>query len=180
MKQFDFIGYMKDVAERLPELAHVDGDKSHMAFYRSKSILNVDELAQNLTKAPDTVLVIEESRMGRRYAPRTSTKLNRRTYTFAVMKRQPKTSDLGADETVLDAVEAIVRKIESKLDHDCFYDQEHPGGEEYGLRDLLSAEGYNETDFTLCPGSFIGIIVSFAVEDKANIKYNASDWSTAS
>lgn len=179
MRQFNFLNYMKDVAERLPEIAHVDNDRRRKAFYRAKSILNVDELLQNLTGSPDMVLVVEDSRMGRRYAPRTSTKLNRQTYTFAVMKRQPKAQDLAADEICLDEIEAVVRKIESKLDHDCFYDQCHPGGELYGLRDLASDEGYNETDFTLGPGSYIGIIVSFAVEQSANIRYNESDWSAS-
>lgn len=179
MRQFNFLTYMKDVAERLPELAHVDNDRKRQAFYRSKSILDVGELQQNLTGSADMVLVVEESRMGRRYSPHFSTKLNRRTYTFAVLKRQPKSNDFGADQTCLDAIEDVVRKIESKLDHDCFYDNTHPGDELYGLRDLLSAEGYNETDFTLGPGSFIGIIVSFAIEDSANIRYNKSDWSAS-
>lgn len=180
MTTFDFIPYMQKLAEELPEIGHVASDKRRCAFYRTKSILNVDELTQNLTAAPDVVMVIEDSRMGRKYAYATSQNIRRRSYTFAILKRQPKTNSLALDEAALDAVEAIVKKIESRINHDSFYDQTNPGSDINGLRDLVSAEGYSETDFTLGPGSFIGIIVSFAIEDKAGLVYNASDWEPAS
>jgi hypothetical protein len=165
MAKFDFLTYMKQVAENLIELQHSENDRH---FHRIESLGGLEELLQNLNFISGyQMLVIDRSSISLDDTSRSDNLIDRAFYTFFILKHAG-LNNFDEIEQVKKGCRTTAEKILSKM----FYDKRLSRN---GLLNLDRSSVFYDTHGPI-GNNFFGIMCTFAVADASDIAFNQNDW----
>lgn len=172
---FNYTAYMLDIAIRLLDIAHVEGDESLRHYFRISSLTNIEELLQCINTAAYPALIVEDMRIGRYIDNSSEDLLDNQSYSFIICKPVTLT-DYAERETVIKECEAIYKKIISRMLRDRKNDYKQ-GTIKTGLRNFDANSIYYQTVGPI-GDNCIGIMVSFSMLNPLaqDLVYNAKDW----
>jgi hypothetical protein len=164
MGSFDFIAYMRDIAESLKEIQHTEDDKH---FSRASSIADLGEFLAGMSNAKGYQLIIIDNLAGRFLDHSSDNLLMQPYFSFYLVKQIPR-EDFDKKEELVAACMAICKKILSKL----FKDKRNT---ENGLTNLdRDSITYNQA------GPFghnwYGLNFNFTILDDPDITFDEDDW----
>ena len=161
---FDFIGYMREVAESLIDIQHTESEKH---FSRVGSVTDLSEFLTSMRTSRGYQLVVMDNRSGRFLDNRSDNLLVQPYYSFFLL-RQAAREDYDARQEIIDGCTTVLKKILSRM----FFDKRNNlNGLTNLMRDTISYQqagpfGHN----------WIGLNVNFMVTDDPDIEYDADDW----
>ncbi len=172
---YNHVDYMRAIATNLVSIQHVEGDDAQKHFFRVSSMMNMDELIQNLTGAGGYALIVEDIRMGKFIDNDSENLLDNKSCVFMLVK-QADIADAASRETAQKDCEIECMKIFSKMFKDKRNDQ-RPEFPKTGLRNLDRNSIYYQTVGPL-GDNFFGMMYTFNIAPPlaSKIVYNANDW----
>jgi len=164
---FDFVSYMRIVAEKLKDIQHGEG---HPAFHRVTNLSSLEEVISNARRMDTGFQLVVEDVMEGNFLNNNDTLLDSPTFRYYVIK-YVKTNNFDDKEEAKRQCKVVAKKIVSKIKHDAYFYQENS----FGLKDL---DRGSFQYFSIGPmiDNFWGIEISFSIIEAAGIKYNANDW----
>lgn len=165
---FDFIEYMREVAETLYDIQHTESEKH---FCRVGSVTDLSEFLTSMRTSRGYQLVVMDNKSGRFLDYRSDNLLVQPYYSFFLLKQTPREDYDTRQETIEGCVE-VLKKILAKMFRDKRNDL---NGLTNLMRDTISYQqvgpfGHN----------WIGLNVNFMVTDDSDIVYDEDDWITIS
>lgn len=162
--EFDFINYMREVAETLKEIQHTELEKH---FNRVTSIAEMGEFLASMRDAKGYQMIVIDNMAGR-FLDRSSDNLLVQPYhSLYILKHIPR-EDYDSRETAIKGCTAVVKKILSKM----FYDKRMM---QNGLTNL-DRESITFNQAGPFGHNWHGLNFNFTVLDDPGIVYNAADW----
>ena len=173
MQKFDYVSYMEMLATQLKELQHVPDQNRH--FFKTASLVSLDELLQGLNQAEFPALCIVDSPEGKFTDRDSSNLLDLQYYYFFVLVKAD-IDDAGSRNTAISRSSDIAKKILSKMFRDKQNEYRNIWAEPcYGLahlnRDSISYRAVGPI-----ADNCYGLWCSFTVLTNTEIKFDASDW----
>lgn len=172
MAKFNFTAYMLDIAIKSKDIVHIENDPANKRFFRTSSVINLEEVIEQLPRFKGYVLVIEDNCEGNYSSNNTVTFLDNQVCSFFILRKADllNAEDRG-DE--LRTAETMMRKIISRMRRDWINDN-----------NLKSDLGLRNVDFgTVSYFSFgpvldncYGVHCSFINPTLQNYAFNANDW----
>jgi len=167
MAEYDHINYMKDVATRLKEIAHIDD--TNKKFHRVSSLFGLDEFIR--TSRPPGIHLLIKDVFSFRKGYNEGRTTERQFYTYFLLKYKGK--DYDENETIKRELRDTERKIFSKFKKD--YNNDIHEDILFGL-EKLDLGSFQAEEMTLIHTGYLGLMVTFSNEPILNIRYNANDW----
>ena len=165
---FDFIAYMKNLAEKS---VHIQHSEYKPAFHRITNLSSLEELLSNMGTVDGYQMIVEDVLEGM-FIDAGASLVDYPTYRFYIVKNAP-ANDFDAKEQAKKDCMNVIRKIIGRIRRDNYNDAD--GETTNGLRDL---ERNSFQYFSVGPllDGFWGIQCSFNIHEHANCVYNADDW----
>lgn len=166
---FNFISYMRNLAERLKDIGH---NNSSTHFYRMSGIASLEEVLAKMTHGQFPAIVVEDSLEGRLIDQDSDNVLDREYYVFYIFDR---VEFLNHDER--EATKRKLRTISRKIKSRILRDQrtDFNLATNYGLRNLERGSiGYRNVGPV--GDNLIGLAVSFTILENPNLEYDPDDW----
>lgn len=162
--EFDFIEYMREIAETLKQIQHSEQDKH---FTRVSSITELSEFLVTMKSAKGYQLIVIDNLAGRFMDRRSDNLLIQPYYSFYLLKQVPR-ENYDEKETAIKDCTAVCKKILSKM----FYDKRN------SLNGLLNLDRDSITYNQAGPfgHNWHGLNVNFTILDYPDISYNEDDW----
>lgn len=169
---FDFTAYMRQIATKLKEIQHVEGDVKKTRFYRVASLDTLDEMLQKINEAGRFNILVEDNAEGA--LVQGNALHDKQICSFFVFQK----ADLNnaADrERVKKECKTVMIKILSKIYADHLTDNNQPATNQIGLRNAdFNSWQYNSFGPVL--NNYYGVHTAFSVLNSINVKYNPNDW----
>lgn len=162
--EFNFIAYMKSVAENLKELQHTENERH---FSRIKGIADLEEFLQNQRNLQGYQLAAVSSVAGR-FVDSGDNTLDQPYYSFHLLKQVSKDGDYDAQELAVKECEVLAKKVLARM----FKESKEPNSPLVGIS--RGSVTYNQSGPWV--HGWYGIMVSFTLLDYPGIMYNADDW----
>jgi hypothetical protein len=164
MGEFDFIGYFREVAERLTEIQHTEASPH---FSRTSSIAELGEFLSSMRSSEGYQLIVIDNSSGRFIDRRSDNLLVQPYYSFYLLKQVTREDYDEKEQTIKDCT-AVIKKILSKMFRDKMYTAS-------GLTNL---ERDNITYNQAGPigHNWYGLNVNFTLLDDPEIHYDEDDW----
>jgi hypothetical protein len=164
MSAFDFIGYFKNVAEKLKEILHTEDEKH---FARVSGIAGLEEFLANMRFAKGYQLIVIANESGRFIDKSSDNLLVQPYFSFYVMKKVEHGNFDEKDQVISDC-KAVCKKILSKM----FNDKRNNLNGLYNLdRDTITYSQAGPFGH-----GFHGMNYNFTLLDLPGITYNPDDW----
>lgn len=164
MGEFDFIGYMEDIAESLYEIQHTESEKH---FSRVSSIAELGEFLANMRTSRGYQLIVIDNQSGRFLDRRSDNLLIMPYFSFFILKQVPR-EDYDGKDTALAGCVTVLKKVLSKM----FQDKRDMSN---GLTNLdRDSITYNQTG--PIGHNWHGLNVNFTILDDPDIQYDVNDW----
>ena len=170
----DYIAYMENIARKLKAIGH-DPVNGKTRFFRVRSIVDLDELQQNLTGDCDPCIVAEDNHQGRFNDSGSESITDEITYSFMILKRA-KLNDFAAEQTVKKDCHRLFLKIAGRMRRDSRGDfrGDIPST---GMKHLVTGSFYHQSVGPVSD-NFFGTLVTFSIliPTANDLKYDAQDW----
>lgn len=165
MDKFQFIPYFKEVAEKHPNLLHVDATP---AFFRISGLQAMEEMLSAGTYAKEVVLCAEDANDGRFFHDNADYYCALPNYSFYILRRT-KVGDEADRQLSLDESMRIALEIFARLDI-------HSREELYGLRDF-DWNSVNHYGVGPIAQNYWGTRFSFTLDTPLNLPtYTPANW----
>jgi len=165
---FDYIDYMRDVAERLKEIQHSEAEKR---FHRISGIFGLEEMLSNIINMEGFQVMVNDTLEGR-FISTDSALIDNPSFIFYVI-HDLETNDFDTREITLGLCREIIKKIISKIYHDKETDSRNQTT--YGLN-YFRPETLRYTTVGPFGSKFYGIQVTFNIFEKGYVVYSDNDW----
>lgn len=164
MTQFDFIPYMKNVAETLKELKHSNAEPH---FHRASSMVSMEEFLTKMQETTGFQLIAIAQESGKYIDRKSDNLLDQPYYSFYVMT-VAEHGDFDARQEAISDCKRVAKKILSKL----FRDQTN---RTHGLNYLdRGSITYNQAG--PFAHNWFGMNYNFTLISASDIRYNGFDW----
>ncbi len=173
MKEFDFVTYMEMLATKLKSLKHDPETSKH--FFKVQSLINLDEVLQNLNSAQFPALCVIDSPEGRLMDKDSTNLLDLQYYYFFVIDKAD-IDDAASRKAAIDGSKAIIKQLLGRMFRDRASEQRNPLALPcYGLKNL-NRDSLSYKAVGPIADNCYGMWASFTLLNGANINYNADDW----
>lgn len=171
---FDYIAYMEKIARELKAIGH-DPVNSKKRYFRVRSIIDLDELQQNLTGDCSPCIVAEDNNQGRFNDSGSESISDEITYSFMILKRA-KLNDFAGENTVKKDCHKLFLKIAGRMRRDSREDYRGTKPAT-GLKYLVTGSFYHQTVGPVSD-NFFGTMVTFSIliPTVNDLKYDSTDW----
>lgn len=156
--------YMEAIAGNLKDIAH---SRNHIAFAEASTISMFEGLGELSTTVNFPCLVVIDDMASRLTDDRSDNLLDIPFYQFAILK-QADINDSASHRKAREDAKKIAKKILSKIFKD---KREYKNGLNNIQRDGISFAAIGPVG----DGAY-GCLVTFTLQEPAEIKYNANDW----
>jgi hypothetical protein len=170
MPDFDFTGYMRDVAINLKDIGHIENDDANKRFYRVSSLTAIEEIITSLSILNEFVLVVEDNAEGGLMDANSI--MDRQICSWFLLKKV-ELNDAEAREQAKKQCKATMIKILKRLRRD--YISDNKGETNIGLRNA-EFDRWTYTTFGPILDNCIGIHVAFTNPNTLNTVYDGNDW----
>lgn len=164
MAQFNFIPYMREIAEKLKVIQHTNDEKH---FHRVNSLIDLDEFLANLRTMKGFQLVALDKLNLRLIDNKSDNLLKKSLFTYYLF-RNVLPGDFDSEELIKNELQSVNDKILSKLFKDR-WDGEN------GLKFLDRASVYIDSIGPVATG-YYGLMVNFSLIEPKSYIYNPDDW----
>jgi len=177
MTKFNYVDYMQMLATANKLLKHDPEGEKH--FFKVSSLINLDELLQNLNQAEFPALCVVDEPEGKLVDKDISNLLDLQYYYFFVIDKA-EIDDAASRKRAIDGSRIIMKQLFSRMFRDKLKEQQNallvPS---YGIRNLNRDSISYKAVGPIADNCF-GLWASFTLLESSDIKYNADDWETIS
>ncbi len=168
MNEFDFVRYMRSIAENLKAIGHNPTEKR---FYRMSSLRGLEEVLTSLSSAMVPAIAVVDNPDGR-FLEDPSQVRDREMFTFLVFGRLIM-DDYDQQEEEKKNLKSIVLKIMAKMHEHRVSDLEL--GTNHGLK-RLDISTFSYKTISPLPDNLIAIYVNFALDSPESLTVDPDDW----
>jgi hypothetical protein len=169
---FDFLTYMKEIAEKHVKIQHSESDKN---YYRVSGIGGMEDLLLNLSEANGVIMVVETNKEGRIQGVQESY-IDIPRFRFFILKQRD-FGDIDSDTAAKQECKDIAFSILARMRHDKI--QAQRGEADRSYNDIMLSSIRYDTVGPIVNG-FVGMMVEFMAESVASengFTYNSDDYS---
>ena len=166
---FNFISYMRNVAEKLKDIGH---SETETRFYRMSGIASLEEVLAKMTHGQFPAIVVEDSLEGRLLDQLSDNIMDREYYVFYIFDRVEFLNH-DAREATKRKLRTIARKVKSRMLRDRRTDCDKETS--HGLRNL-EVENITYRNVGPVGDNLIGLAVSFTILENPGLEFNPEDW----
>jgi hypothetical protein len=170
MNNFDFTGYMRNIAINLKDIGHIEDDDSNKRFYRISGLDKMQEVVDNFSNLPQFVMIIEDNAEGGMV--NNNGLFDKTLCSFFLMKKA-ELNDADDREDIKNDCISAMRKILSRIRRDYYSD--NVGDTDLGIRNV-DFNSWQYSTFGPILNTCYGIHIVFTTGNSINTEYDGADW----